>query len=954
MAARQFVEGLPERTAVSGVPPGTDPDTVARRLLEMIRELALSLHPHRQRALRVSLDSSLDADLGFDSLGRVELLLRIERAFRVHLPESLLAEAETPGDLLRALLTQSGAEPSRLQIAPVIVGAVESIPPDVKTLVAALEWHYEAHPDRPHVFLDNGTKTVAIISYRNLRDASRKVAAGLHRRGIVPGTSVAIMLPTGTDYFSAFFGILYAGGVPVPIYPPFRPAQLEDHLRHQAGIIGNAQAALLITDPAWHTVTTLLLNQLAGSCKAATLDMLSIYDEEPPGFTPLAQHTALIQYTSGSTGDPKGVVLSHANLLANIRAMGVAIEVSSSDMFVSWLPLYHDMGLIGAWLGALYHAFPTAIMPPVQFLRRPENWLWAIHRYRASLSAAPNFAYELCLRNIEDTDIKGLDLSSVRLLMNGAENVSPKTVRQFSARFSAHGLKKNTIMPAYGLAECALGLTASTLGRGPRIDRVQRQAMVDQGLAVPAGADAVAALEFVACGHALTGYQIRILDEMGHELDDRREGRLQFRGPSATRGYFNNPAKTRALFDGEWLESGDLAYSAEGDIFITGRSKDIVIRAGRHIYPEEVEKAVGEIAGVRTGCVAVFGAADPQAGTERVVIVAETSETEPAARERIRQRINETVTMLLEAPADDIVLAAPNTVLKTSSGKIRRAACRELYERGMGSAPPPMWLQKLRLQSKGIGQRLLRAGRELKAVCYAIWWWSIVAIFATFVWTMVVLLPTRRARWNVVHAAARASLWTLGIHLDVTAPEPLPVGGTIAVANHSSYLDSVVLCAVLRRSPVFVAKQELAAQFVAGTLLGRIGTLFVERTQIEKGTEATERAIAAARAGELLVFFPEGTLTRMPGLLSFRMGPFLAAAEAGVPVVPVTIRGTRAVLRGDQWFPRHGAVRVHIATPIAPPAGSRWNQALALRDAARAAILRQVGEPDLAEERIQL
>ena len=637
---------------------------MARQLLATTREIALTLHPHRRHTLRVALDSSLDRDLGFDSLGRVELLLRLERAFHVRFPETLLGEAETPQDLLRALLTAQGMRPQRgTAAAPIVLEATEPTPETAKTLVEVLEWHAANHPDRPHILLDDGTETTATISYRILKNAARAVAMGWIERGLPPHQAVAIMLPTGPEFFSAFFGALYAGAVPVPIYPPFRPSQLEDHLRRQAGILLNAQAVLLITMPSWRAIAGLLIGQVEGLHAIESVESLSGVEGVTPFSAQQPQDTALIQYTSGSTGDPKGVVLSHANLLANIRAMGEVLQASSSDVFVSWLPLYHDMGLIGAWLGSLYYAAPVAIMSPLRFLARPENWLWAVHRYKATLSAAPNFAYELCLRKIDDSDIQGLDLSSLRTVVNGAEAVSPLTVRNFTARFASYGFRATAMAPVYGLAECAVGLAFPPPNRAPIIDRVRRSPMMARGQAIPAAADDATALEFVACGRALSGHQIRILDPMARELDDRHEGRLQFRGPSTTAGYFRNPAKTHELLLGDWLDSGDLAYTVSGDVFITGRSKDIIIRAGRHIYPHEIEEAVGDIPGVRKGCVVVFGASDPRAGTERVVIVAETRVSEPALRERIRRQIDDAVTALVESPADDVVLAPEHTVL---------------------------------------------------------------------------------------------------------------------------------------------------------------------------------------------------------------------------------------------------------------------------------------------------
>jgi acyl-CoA synthetase (AMP-forming)/AMP-acid ligase II len=308
------------------------------------------------------------------------------------------------------------------------------------------------------------------------------------------------------------------------------------------------------------------------------------------------------------------------------------------DTFVSWLPLYHDMGLIGAWLGCLYFGAQLCVMSPLSFLIRPESWLWAIHQFRATLSGAPNFAFELCLNKIDDSNLQGLDLSSLRMIANGAEPVSVPTLRRFIERFGRYGFRPGAMAPVYGLAENSVGLAFPPAGRTPVIDRVDREALSNRGIAEPAKEGDPHPLEIASCGFPLPGHEIRIVDELGYELGERREGRLEFRGLSATSGYFRNETKTRELFHGGWLDSGDRAYMAGGEVYITGRIKDIIIRAGQHIYPQEIEEAVTEIPGIRKGCVAVFGTADRATGTERVVVLAETRETDPAARVALQAR----------------------------------------------------------------------------------------------------------------------------------------------------------------------------------------------------------------------------------------------------------------------------------------------------------------------------
>jgi len=814
-----------------------------------------------------------------------------------------------------------------------------------------LDWHVLTHPQRTHIYLYGDGDTPQEISYTALRDGARTVAAGLQHHGLRPGQTVAIMLPTGRDYLYSFFGILLGGGIPVPIYPPARPSQLEEHLRRHGGILANARTVALITAAQAKPVARLLKAQVDALQRVLTPGELARSGETFSAPEIRAQDIAFLQYTSGSTGEPKGVILTHANLLANIRAMGEAIQAGATDVFVSWLPLYHDMGLIGAWLGSLYHACPVVLMSPLAFLSHPRRWLWAIHDHRGTLSAAPNFGYEFCLSKIADADLQGLDLGSWRIAFNGAETVSPRTLRHFTQRFARFGFRPEAMAPVYGLAEAAVGLAFPPPGRGPLIDHIQRAPFVSRGQVLPAREPVSETLEFAACGQPLTGYQIRIVDPAGHELPERREGRLQFQGPSTTSGYFRNPDATRRLFDGDWLDSGDLAYVAGADVYLTGRSKDIIIRGGRNIYPYELEEAVGELPGIRKGCVAVFGSPDPDSGTERLILVAETRETDPGAREALAQRVRAITTDLLALAPDDVVLAPPHTVLKTSSGKIRRGAVRELYQRGrLAQGSRALWWQFARVALASLGPSWRRLRRGLADTGYAAWAQLVFWSLAPPVWLAIAVLPARRWRWAVMRSGARALFRMTRVPLHVTGIENLPGDqACVLVANHASYLDGVALVAALPRELGFVAKAELGRRLVPRLFLRRIGAEFVERFDRRQGVADARRTAQVLHGGRSLCFFPEGTFERMPGLAPFHMGAFVVAAHSGAPVVPIVIRGTRSVLRSHSWFPHRAPVSIRIGAPIPPQSGD-WAAAVGLRDAARAAILGRLGEPDLTEE----
>lgn len=936
--------------------PALSIESAAPRLLELLRELLREIRQSDHAIETLSMDSHVDRDLALDSLARTELLQRVERAFQVQLDERVLL-VETPHDLLELIMEARGQAmtpelEAALEPALPVGSASIGAPHRARTLIEVLDWHVDAHPERIAIQIYGPHEQIeTTFTYASLQQGARALATGLRERGLQPGQTVAIMLPTSADYFVSFFGILLAGGVPVPIYPPVRPAQVEEHLRRHARLLNNAEAMALITVPEAKLVARLLQAQVASLQHVLTAEEL----QPPPANwrdAPIkTQDLAFLQYTSGSTGDPKGVMLTHANLLANLRAMGPTVGASSEDVFVSWLPLYHDMGLIGACLGSLYYAFPLVVMSPLSFLARPGRWLRAIHRHHGTLSAAPNFAYELCVRAIQDHELEGLDLSSWRMALNGAEPVNPATLERFIARFAPYGFRREAMAPVYGLAECSVGLALQPPNRGPIIDRVRRDALMLNGQAESAAPEETAILQIPDCGAPLPGHQIRVVDEHGRELPDRREGRLEFKGPSATAGYYRNPEATRRLFPhgDDWLDSGDRGYLAGGDVYLTGRVKDLIIRGGRNIYPYELEQAVGEIPGIRKGCVAVFASDDPATGSERLVVVAETRAVQPEALEHLRQRIVNASVDLLGVPPDDVKLAPPRSVLKTSSGKIRRVAIRDLYERdALGRESRALWLQLTRIALTSGWAQARKIWRGLGEQLFAGYAWTIFGLLAPLTWLGIMILPKREWRWALGRMATLLLAQLTGTPLKVRGLEHLPAGSCVLVANHSSYLDAYVLMAAIPRHFHYVAKRELLNNRWVGKPLERIGTLFVERFDVQRSVEEARKVAEAARAGQSLGFFPEGTFKRMPGLLSFRMGAFMAAAQAGTPVIPVTIRGTRAILRAGSWFPRRGALEVIIEPPIIPD-GEDWSAAVRLRDAARAVILRHCGEPDAAD-----
>ena len=934
-----------------------DQEKLANTFLMLVEDLVTELHADKILSFVLTLDSSLDDDLGLDSLARVELISRIEQHFNVTLPQRDFAEAESPRDLLRSIINAQGHNKtfSAKQVVERVVGKVRKLPHQAATLVEVLEWHLQHNPERLHINILGDGNDVQGLTYRQLWQGAQHVAAGLQQSGVQSGETVVIMLPTGRDYFFSFFGILLTGAIPVPIYPPVRRSQLEDHLHRHSGILNNCVAILLITMPEAKVVARLLKSQVLSLREVVTVkDLCSVSASYlRPSINP--DDVAFLQYTSGSTGNPKGVVLTHSNLLANIRAMGKAVAASPDDVFVSWLPLYHDMGLIGAWLGSMYFAMLLVVMSPLSFLSRPERWLWAIHQYRGTLSASPNFGFEFCLLRLEDETIAGLDLSSWRLAFNGAEPVSADSIDGFIRRFQAFGFKAEAMMPVYGLAESSVGLAFPPLHRKPVIDRIKRDVFSHSGQAIPAEPADKNALHFVACGHALPGHQIRIVDTNSKELSERQQGGLQFRGPSVTSGYFRNPEATQALFIGDWLDSGDLGYIARGDVFITGRNKDVIIRAGRNVYPPEVEEAVGNIEGIRKGCVVAFAARDRHYATERLVILAETRITDQATKQTLKNQISEISSDLIGLPPDEVILAPPHTVLKTSSGKVRRSACRELYELNqLGQTTRSFWLQVARTALQSALPMTHRLLRGFVNGVYAVYVWILFLILTGVTWLSVMLSPTLKWRWRAAHGLAHFLFFASGIKIVVNGLENLPSESQVSVyvANHSSYLDSFAVVASIPRNFSFIAKHELSQNFFTGAALKRIGTKFVERFDKLRGVHDAQDIASSKHLTQSLFFYPEGTFTRVSGLQNFHMGAFITAATTGMQVVPIAIRGTRSMLRAGTLMPRRGQITFTVGKVITPEveAGteSQWATAVKLREAAHQHILAHSGEVDLS------
>ncbi|HEX8835559.1 MAG TPA: AMP-binding protein [Candidatus Acidoferrum sp.] len=976
--------------------PATQLDTTAarERVLEVLRTLLSELGS--QGALpMLHLSSQLDRDLGLGSLERVELLTRLEAAFGMRLPDCVASEANTPEDLARAILatpvtTEDVAEPESALRAAATTQKLhrEAVGAGVfsaETLIDVLRYRAKHNAEQAHLLITEdgpGGESTSTLTFGELHGAAQRLAEELARRGVPVGGRVALMLPTSRAFFISYAGILLAGAVPVPIYPPFRADRIEEYASRQSAILNNAEVCMLLTFRQGEAVAKLLRPRVPSLREVADAEkVIEAADKAPPPAPgALSPHIsgsrvrkstdlAMLQYTSGSTGDPKGVMLTHANLLSNIRAIGQAVQAGPGDVIVTWLPLYHDMGLIGAWLTPLHFGLPVAVMSPLAFLTRPEKWLQAFHKHRGTIAAAPNFAYELCVRKVADQDIQGVDLSSWRAALNGAEPVNPETLEGFGERFAKYGFRREAQLPVYGLAEATLGVTIPPLNRRALVDRVERETFTAQGRAVPAAAEDETAISFVSSGKSLPGHEVRIVDGKGNEVPDRTEGFLWFRGPSATSGYFQNRKATEALLpqgpvasDGglAWVNSGDRAYRAEGEIYVTGRVKDIIIKGGRNLYPHEVEELAMRAEGIRKGCVVAFGLTDEASGTEKLVVVAETRERDAARRAAMVAKVTEQVSQGLGLPADRVELIPPGSIPKTSSGKLRREETKQLYLAGtLAARRAPAWVQIVRLGTKSGLQnfgRTARAGwkRGLE-VLYGVYFWVVFLLWIVPTWAIVHLIRDHRAAGRYTSSALRILFALIGCKVRVAGKEYVDApGAKVFASNHASYFDVLPLMLGLGVPYRFVAKMEVRNMPIIGAFLDRMGHLRFDRSNSGSRMRQVREVEGLLRQGESVFFFPEGTFTKEEGVRPFQLGAFKAAVDTGAPIVPISLAGTREGLRDGTYLPRPTIVTITVHPPIYPKAvsndanageSSEWQELIRLRDATREAIAKDSGEP---------
>lgn len=531
--------------------------------------------------------------------------------------------------------------------------------------------------DHGYTFLDGSLKPNR-YSFKQLWAASEARGRRLLARGARRGDRVAMVLAQPEDFVLSFLGCLIAGLVPVPMFPPLSFGKLDAYVDSAVNILTTAGTSWLLTDKTLSSVMWQVMPRVKTIRELFTIEKLDGFAPDESEIPPItADDLAFLQFTSGSTSMPKGVMVTHGNLCANALAITAAMELThAKDVGVSWLPLYHDMGLIGFVITPIMHAVDIVFIPTLSFVKRPNVWMQVMHDYRATLSFGPNFAFALAARRAGPKELAAWDLSRVRLLGCGAEPINASVIEEFERTLAASGLRRGATMAAYGMAESTLAISFGRRLEPLDVVHADAETFRATGTVVPPGDDAVA-LGFVSCGKCFPGHGVGIIDADGTLLEDGQEGEIVLKGPSVTRGYWENPEATEAVYRDGWLRTGDLGFLRDGDIFITGRCKDLVILNGKNHHPQTIEWAVQEIDGVRRGNVVAFSR--PGRESEELVLVVETRPDPP---EGLAEAITRAVADQLSLKVSEVVLLAAGTLPKTSSGKLQRRKTREQYLAG--------------------------------------------------------------------------------------------------------------------------------------------------------------------------------------------------------------------------------------------------------------------------------
>ena len=552
------------------------------------------------------------------------------------------------------------------------------------TFTDVLKDFYVREPERVSVTLQHPDQPDFPITYRELIERSNDYAAAYARAGIQPGDVVILILQHGKDLVYSFWGAVLLGAIPSMM--PFLTEKLspERYRADLSALFSHSHPTGVVTYPEFEADVRQMISESSHSVcdvfvagripRQEKLDFSSL-----PGAHRQETEVVLLQHSSGSTGLQKGVALSHRAVFNHLDAYAEAIRLTRDDVIVSWLPLYHDMGLIACFLMPILRGVPVVQMSPFDWVRAPYRMLQTISRYHGTLTWVPNFAYNFCAQKIRDRDLEGVDLSSWRASVNTSEPVKFKSHQAFYERFKSYGLRLETLQTSYGMAENVFAATQNDVTQLPYVEDVDRESFISDKVARPAF-DGRPAIQMMSCGRPIPNTVIRIVDGKGHDLSERHIGEIVLKSNCMLNEYYNRSDITKKAFlPGGWYMSGDYGYMVHGEIFVAGRKKDIIIVGGKNVYPQDLEALACEVPGVHPGRTVAFGIFDESQGTEEVAILAEVDTEDESEHERISDEIRKYVTKNSAIAVRHVRVVGPKWVLKTSSGKVARTANKEKF-----------------------------------------------------------------------------------------------------------------------------------------------------------------------------------------------------------------------------------------------------------------------------------
>ncbi len=555
-----------------------------------------------------------------------------------------------------------------------------------ESLVEGLE--YAARGETGLNFHAGRGQLAEVLPYAVLRERALVIAGKLRTLGLKRGERVAILADTSADFACTFFACQYAGVLPCPVPLPVQMGSGDAYPRKVAGMLRAAGATALL-GPRVNLQHMQAAAMLAGVELALSHDELDALPEQADAIAPLkADEPAYIQYSSGSTAAPKGILVSQRAIMANTTAiLRHGLRIGPQDRAFSWLPLYHDMGLVGFFLTPMMGQVSVDYLPTVDFVKRSTLWLKLMSEAGSTISFAPSFGYELVAKRINGKAAE-LDLSRWRVAGIGGDMVRPDVLRRFAEALTPAGFDERAFLPSYGMAEMSLAISFSALDKPVRLDTIDRDTAHDEGLAIPATAQTKKPRTFVSCGRVLPGHDLKVVDAAGNELPERHIGHIKVKGPSMMSAYYNNPAATRATIDADgYLDTGDLGYLLEGEIYITGRAKDMILHHGRNIWPQDIEWTAEQVEPLRSGDVAAFGV-EGENGEESIVVLVHCRLRDPFRQAALRREVAQAVREAIGVQCE-VVLVEPRSLPQTSSGKLSRAAARKMYLSGEMSIIEP-------------------------------------------------------------------------------------------------------------------------------------------------------------------------------------------------------------------------------------------------------------------------